>query len=52
MANSQVMKYKNWDSVLGENNDLKKKLSGIDLVEDDESEEQYSERPVDGELCV
>jgi len=50
MDNSQVIKYKNWDSVLGENDDLKKKLSGIDLVEDGESEEQYSERPIDGKL--
>ena len=52
MDNSQVIRYKNWDSVLGENNEeLKKKLSGIDLVDDEtESEEQYSERPIDGTM--
>lgn len=52
LENSQVARYKNWDSVLGEDNDnLKKKLEGIELVDgaEDESEEQFSERPIDGE---
>ena len=52
LENSQVARYKNWDSVLGDDNDnLKKKLEGIELVDDDaedDSEEQFSERPIDG----
>ena len=49
MDNSQVQRYRNWDSMLdGENEELKKKLSGIDLVDEDESEGQYSERAIDG----
>lgn len=47
MNNSQAQKYNNWDSMLGENEELKKKLSGINLVDEDESEGQYSERAID-----